>query len=338
MREPDFWWQKPGLAARLLSPLAWIYGAVSGWRMQQAGFRAGIPVVCIGNFTLGGTGKTPSAIAVATLLAAEGETPFFLTRGYGGSLAGPVQVDLAQHRAADVGDEPLLLARQAPTVVARERAAGAAFAQASGATIIIMDDGLQNPSLHKDLSIAVVDGRRGFGNGYVFPAGPLRAPLATQTARIHAVLIVGTGSGAGAVAEYARAAGLAVMSARLEPAPEALRAIGSREVLAFAGIGDPEKFFTTLASAGIETKIKESFADHHPYSENEAARILARCEADALVAVTTEKDLVRLSGQDGARGRLAAAAKTIPVALVVDNPDMLRGLLREALRVRRLTR
>jgi tetraacyldisaccharide 4'-kinase len=338
MREPDFWWQKRGLVARLLSPLAWIYGAIAAWRMRRTGFRAGIPVICVGNFTLGGTGKTPSAIAIAKLLAAGGEKPVFLTRGYGGRLAGPVQVDPALHRAADVGDEPLLLARHRPTIVARDRAAGAAFAQVSGATVIVMDDGLQNPSLHKDLSIAVVDGRRGFGNGSVFPAGPLRAPLTTQTAHIHAVLIVGTGPGTGPVVEHARAAGHPVLSARLEPASEALQAIGSRKVLAFAGIGDPEKFFSTLASAGIVTTIEESFADHHPYSEDEATRILARCEADALVAVTTEKDLARLAGQDGARGRLAAAAKAVPVTLVSDETEMLRKLLREALTARLLPR
>jgi tetraacyldisaccharide 4'-kinase len=194
-----------------------------------------------------------------------------------------------------------------------------------------MDDGLQNPSLHKDLAIAVVDGRRGFGNARVFPSGPLRAPLAAQFAKVHALLVVGKGTGASAIIDVARAYDRPVLHARLEPAPEALKVLVRRKALAFAGIGDPEKFFMTLASAGIEAKIEESFADHHPYSEDEAARILARCEAERLVPVTTEKDVARLTGQDGARGRLAAAAKAVPVSLVPDDPETLRKFLRETL-------
>jgi tetraacyldisaccharide 4'-kinase len=335
MREPDFWWRKPGLAAWLLSPVALIYGTIAGWRMRRAGFQADVPVICVGNFTLGGTGKTPSAIALAKLLAARGETPFFLTRGYGGRRAGPIRVDPAQHRASDVGDEPLLLARAMPTIVSRDRAAGAVFAQSAGASIIIMDDGLQNPSLRKDLSIAVVDARRGLGNAFVFPAGPLRAPLSTQLARVQAILVIGTGEGIGPVAELARTHGLPLLRAHLEPAPDTARTIAGQEALAFAGIGDPEKFFVTLAAAGIEATVRQSFADHHPYTEEEAASILALCADKTLVPVTTEKDIARLSGQDGARGRLAAAAKALPVALVPDEPDVLRKLLDGALSARR---
>jgi tetraacyldisaccharide 4'-kinase len=335
MREPDFWWQKPGIASWLLSPFALIYGAVAGSRMRRAGFRAGIPVICVGNFTLGGTGKTPSAIAIANLLAAKGQKPFFLTRGYGGQLRGPIRVDPSLHRASDVGDEPLLLARHMPTIVARDRAAGAAFAQAAGATVIVMDAGLQNPSLHKDLSIAVVDARRGLGNGYVFPAGPLRAPLVAQLAQVQAMLMVGEGTGAAPLADLGRARGLPILRARLEPARDTLKAIGALPVFAFAGIGDPEKFFMTLAAAGITPTIREAFSDHHPYSEQDAQRILARCEADNLVPVTTEKDLARLSGQDGARGQLATAATAIPVTLVPDDSAMLLKLIEGACGPRR---
>lgn len=335
MREPRFWWEKRGIAALLLSPLALVYGTIAGWRMRRAGFKPDIPVICIGNFTLGGTGKTPSAIAIAKQLAASGEKPFFLTRGYGGQLAGPVRVDPARHRAADVGDEPLLLARQMPTIVSRDRAAGAAFAQDAGATMIVMDDGLQNPSLRKDLSIAVVDARRGIGNACVFPAGPLRAPLGTQLAQVDAILLVGKGAGAAAVVELARAHGRLLLRARLEPAPDAVKAIGRRKALAFAGIGDPEKFFMTLASAGIEATVEESFPDHHSYTDEDAVRILARCEAKKLFPVTTEKDLARLAGQEGPRGKLAAAATALPVTLVADEPDALRKLLREGVPARR---
>jgi tetraacyldisaccharide 4'-kinase len=335
MREPDFWWRKSGIAAWLLSPLGLIYGAVAGWRMRRAGWRADIPVICVGNFTLGGTGKTPASIAIATLLAARGVTPFFLTRGYGGRLKGPVRVDPRSHRAADVGDEPLLLARAAPTIVSRDRAAGAAFAQAAGASIIVMDDGLQNPSLHKSLSIAVVDARRGLGNAHVFPAGPLRAPIAPQLAMVQAVLVVGTGTGADPVAALARTRGLPVLRARLAPAADAVKALAGRKAFAFAGIGDPEKFYLTLAEAGIDATARQNFADHHPYSEEEAASILARCESEQLVPVTTEKDIARLAGQDGARGRLAAAARPIPVTLVPDDATMLERLLPDALKARR---
>jgi tetraacyldisaccharide 4'-kinase len=332
MREPDFWWRKPGLAAWLLSPLGLIYGAVAGWRMRRSGFRADIPVICVGNFTLGGTGKTPSAIAIARMLAERGATPFFLTRGYGGRLKGPVRVDLSSHRASDVGDEPLLLARAAPTIVSRDRAAGAAFAQAAGASVIVMDDGLQNPSLDKTLSIAVVDGRRGLGNGQVFPAGPLRAPIATQLAMVQAILVVGTGTGAEPVAALARDRGLPALRGRLQPAADAAKALVGRKVFAFAGIGDPEKFYLTLAEAGIDATARQNFADHHQYSEDEAANILARCESEQLVPVTTEKDIARLTGRHGACGRLAAAASAIPVTLVPDDPGMLERLLPDVLK------
>ena len=331
MREPDFWWERPGPLARLVWPISLIYGAIAGWRMNRIGTRAGIPVVCVGNFTHGGTGKTPTAISIAKLLTASGEKPFFLSRGYGGKLAGPLKVDPTRHSAADVGDEPLLLARAAPVIVARDRVKGAAFAKSSGATAIVMDDGLQNPSLAKDLSIAVADGRRGFGNGLVFPAGPLRAPMKAQLGHVRALLLIGKGSGAAQAAEISRTHGCALLRARLEPAPDAIKALGRRKVFAFAGIGDPEKFFTTLASAGIEAQVEESFADHHPYSEADALRILARSESEKLVPVTTEKDLVRLGRTGGACAKLANAAKAIPVSLVCEDADALRRMLREAL-------
>lgn len=337
MREPRFWWHKPGVAAYLLWPVAAIYGAITAARMRRKGLRADIPVICVGNFTLGGTGKTPTAIAIARLLIADGETPFFLTRGYGGRLSGPVRVDPLRHRADDVGDEPLLLAQQAPVIVSRERAAGAALAASCGASVIVMDDGLQNPSLMKDLSIAVADARRGFGNGFVFPSGPLRAPLTDQFGHVKAVLKIGDGAGSAQIDAAAHAQSCPVLSARIEPASDAIKAFtASRsKVYAFAGIGDPDKFYITLINAGINAPVKESFPDHHPYSEDDATRILARCEREKLVPVTTEKDLARLAGRSGACGRLAAVAKAIPVSLVLDDHDTLRALLRGALAARR---
>src|SRR5580658_7826875 len=258
MRKPAFWWQ-PGTGGSL-TPLSALYGAVAGLRMQARGERCPLPVICLGNLTVGGSGKTPAALAVAHLLHAAHQRPFFLSRGYGGRLAGPVRVNPAVHRAAHVGDEPLLLARLAPTVVARDRPAGAKFAQFAGAGVIVMDDGLQNPTLAKDLAIVVIDGRRGIGNGHIIPAGPLRAPLGIQLDHAQAIVVVGPPVGAAAVVERAGRHGLAIFHARLEPDRQVLAAIGRRKVLAFAGIGDPERLFATLTDAGIEVAEHAGFA------------------------------------------------------------------------------
>jgi tetraacyldisaccharide 4'-kinase len=329
MREPSFWWEKPGLVSRLLWPAGYIYGEVAARRMRQRGHSAGIPVICVGNFTLGGTGKTPTAIALVRWLAGMNEKPFVLTRGYGGKLAGPLQVEPRTHLASDVGDEPLLLARHAPVIVAHDRAAGAALGKAEGATIIVMDDGLQNPSLKKDFVLAVVDGRRGIGNASVFPAGPLRAPLATQLDCVNAILVVGKGSGVAQIAAIAREYHRPLFHARLEPKADAVKAVGRKKVLAFAGIGDPEKFFSTLAAAGIEAMAEESFPDHHVYTPEDAERLLARADAEKLVPLTTEKDLARLAGSSGALATLRARAKDLPVTLVIDDEEALRKLIRK---------
>jgi tetraacyldisaccharide 4'-kinase len=316
MRAPGFWWRKSGATAALLSPLAAIYGAVAGRRLAQNGERAGVPVICIGNPTVGGAGKTPTAIAVARLLIGAGERPAFLTRGYGGKLSGPVRLETS-HTAADVGDEPLLLARVAPTVVSRDRVAGARHALAADATVIVMDDGFQNPALAKDLSILVIDGARGIGNGHVIPAGPLRAPLVPQLERAHAILIVGDGAGA------VPATKLPTFHARLAPDRAELANLGGRRVLAFAGIGDPQKFFATLAAAGVNAQIQRGFADHHRYRADEAAALLAEAERHDLTLLTTEKDLARLQG-DPALTALAARVHVLPVELIVSEQDDFR--------------
>jgi tetraacyldisaccharide 4'-kinase len=321
MREPAFWWRPAGPAAALLSPLGAIYGAAASWRMAQPGRAAGVPVICVGNLTLGGAGKTPAAIAVAQILDAAGRRPFVLSRGYGGRLAGPVRVDPQAHGAADVGDEPLLLARVAPTIVARDRVAGAQAARSAGADVIVMDDGFQNPSLKKDLSLVVVDGRGGIGNGHVFPAGPLRAPLDAQLARASALLVIGEPSGAEAV--LAAAPGLQVFQGRLEPDAQAVAALRPHKVLAFAGIGDPEKFFGTLTEAGIDVRARQAFADHHRFSGAEAADLIVRARRDGLALVTTEKDLARLKGEAGLRA-LAEQARALPVRLVANEADAFR--------------
>src|ERR1700751_1947092 len=248
MQAPRFWWQ-PGRGL-LLSPLAALYGTAAWLRMRRPGRSVGVPVICLGNLTVGGAGKTPAAFEVGRLLLAAHERPYFLSRGYGGRLAGPARVDPARHPPAAVGDEPLLLARLAPTIVSRDRVAGAEAAHRDGATVIVMDDGFQNPSLTKDLSVVLVDGRRGIGNGRVVPAGPLRAPLEAQLENAHAIVVVGTPQGAAAVVESAKRLGVAIFHARLVPDAAMIAAIGSRPVLAFAGIGHPDKLLATLIDAG----------------------------------------------------------------------------------------
>jgi tetraacyldisaccharide 4'-kinase len=327
MREPAFWWRKSG--GSLLAPFAALYGAVAWGRIQAQGKPAGVPVICLGNLTVGGAGKTPAALAVAHLLLAARERPFFLSRGYGGKLAGPVRVDPSFHRAADVGDEPLMLARLAPTIVARDRVAGARAARSGGASVIVMDDGFQNPSLNKDLAILVVDGRRGIGNGRVIPAGPLRAPLEIQIARAQAIVVVGPPDGAAKILDTARRYGVTVFHGRLEADRNSLAALGKRKVLAFAGIGNPEKFFATLTEAGIDVAARSSFPDHHRYTAAEAQGLIARAQAENLVLITTEKDHVRLAG-DPALAALKAHASALPVRLVIDEQDQFRQMVLNA--------
>jgi tetraacyldisaccharide 4'-kinase len=320
---PSFWWDEPGTAATVLAPVGAVYGAVAAIRLRQTGERAGVPVICIGNPTLGGSGKTPTALALARLLIEHGERPFLLSRGYGGRLAGPVRVDTQHHRADDVGDEPLLLARGAPTIIARDRVAGARAARKAGASLIVLDDGFQNPSLTKDLSILVIDGRRGVGNGRVFPAGPLRAALAAQLERAQAALLIGEAPAGAAAAMEAQARGLTLFRGRLVPDAASAAALTGSRVLAFAGIGDPEKFFATLRDAGIDIAVARGFPDHHRFTAQEASALVAEAERAGLTLVTTEKDLVRLTHKR-ALAALAARSRALPVALQIEEEDRFR--------------
>jgi tetraacyldisaccharide 4'-kinase len=310
----------------LLAPLAGIYGAVAAARLQSPGRQAGLPVICVGNLTVGGAGKTPTALAVAKLLLAHRERPFFLSRGYGGRLAGPVEVNPSSHRAADVGDEPLMLARLAPTIVSRDRVAGVQAARRGGATVIVMDDGFQNSSLAKDIALIVIDGSRGIGNGRVIPAGPLRAPMRTQIARADALLVIGQGTAAAPTLEVAARRGISIFHGRLEPDRNTINALSGRKVLAFAGIGDPEKFFKTLTDSGVEIAERQSFPDHHRYTPDEADALLLRANAARLILLTTEKDLARLSGE-AKLAALASRARALPVHLVVDEADQFRNMV-----------
>ena len=329
MREPAFW-RRGGALAQLLAPASLLYGAVANARMRRGGEHAGVPVLCVGNLTQGGTGKTPTALTLAKLLLARSLKPFFLTRGYGGNDAGPIVVQ-AGHTAREVGDEALILARLAPTVVARDRAAGAIAAVNAGAGVIIMDDGFQNPAIEKDFSLVVVDGDRGIGNGRVFPAGPLRASLDAQLARAHGLLVVGSiSANTRQLVGRARAAGLPVLTGQLVPDPGAVAALRGKKVLAYAGIGNPARFFATLSNNGIAVSQMRTFDDHHAYSADEAADLVGTATADRLTLVTTEKDIARMRGDD-ALAALARASNVLPVTMAFDDEAALRRDVIDAL-------
>jgi tetraacyldisaccharide 4'-kinase len=328
MRAPAFWWKAPGLSALALAPAGAIYGAVAGARMTKRGVKAPVPVICIGDPTVGGAGKTPTAIAVAKLLRTKGETPFFLTRGYGGRATGPLVIDPASHSAEQVGDEPLLLAASAPVVVSADRVAGAQLAAKSGASVIVMDDGFQNPALAKDVSLLVIDAASGVGNNLVFPAGPLRAPLGTQINRAQGIVLIGAGDAGEEIARRAVAKGKVVLRGRIEPDVSALGPV--REVFAFAGIGRPEKFFSTLESSGCTVVERRAFPDHHVFSVAEARELLDFARLENLVLVTTEKDLARMRRNPGL-AELAATSRALPVTLKFDDEDAVKNVLRKAL-------
>ncbi|MBR0696827.1 tetraacyldisaccharide 4'-kinase [Bradyrhizobium lablabi] len=306
MREPAFWHRPSSWESYLLRPLAAIYGAIAARRMRHAGVEAGIPVLCVGNYHVGGAGKTPTVLALARLLRELDEVPVVLSRGYGGSSRGPVKVDPDSHTATDVGDEPLMMAAILPVVIARDRAAGVALARAQGASVILMDDGFQNPSIAKDAALIVIDGTRGLGNGEVIPAGPLRAPLKSQLARTDALIVVGDGEAAKTVAAEIAASGKPVLAAHLRPDETSLAALRGKRVLAFAGIGDPARFFNTLQASGIAVVQSRAFADHHPFTKSELDALIADAGRDALTLVTTEKDIARLRGVDGLPAKVQA--------------------------------
>jgi tetraacyldisaccharide 4'-kinase len=309
MRAPNFWKHK-GIVAHLLAPLGALHGASIAFKAAHASpYRAPMPVICIGNLTAGGSGKTPVAIALGRMLQARGKAPVFLTRGYGGKAGAPLLVK-PYHTARIAGDEALLLARTAPTIVSRDRAIGAAKAAEEKADVLVMDDGFQNFSLAKDLSLVVVDGGGGFQNGMVLPAGPLREPVAQGLSRADAVVIVGGGT-----PDLAGYAG-PVLRAHLAPLPNNL---AGRKVFAFAGIGRPQKFYDTLRATGAFVQGTQDFADHHFYDAQDLQGL--RDQARGHPMVTTEKDLVRIAPEQ--RQGIAALA----VEARFDDPAALETLL-----------
>lgn len=314
MKTPGFWAHR-GLVARLLRPFGFITRYATARRVRQVGQSVGIKVICVGNASVGGAGKTQVALDI--LMRMQGR-PFALTRGYGGALAGPVLVRRGVHTAVEVGDEALLLAEAAPTIKAHDRVAGARLALAEGATAIIMDDGLQNPYLHKDLSLLVIDGGYGFGNGLLLPAGPLREPVASAAGRCRAAVLIGDDE-TGALQQLPP--DMPVLRASL--LPDCVMPLGRCPVIAFAGIGRPDKFFRSVLSLGAELVSRHAYPDHYVYEAHDATELLSEAADKGAKLVTTAKDFVKLPSN------LKAACLVVRAHLIWENELELDMLLEE---------
>lgn len=327
---PPFWWTKADWRAWGLAPISLIYGWVAGRRMRRAR-RASVPVpvICVGNFTVGGAGKTPTAIAIARAAKAKGLKPGFLSRGYGGTLDVTTVVDPGHHRAEAVGDEALLLCRETLTVISRTRVDGAMKLVEEGADLIIMDDGFQSARLTLDFALVVVDTIRGIGNGHLVPGGPVRAPIAEQMRQLSAILKVGNGEAADRLVRQAARAGKQIYVATL--APRRNEDIAGKHLLAFAGIADPQKFYRTTRELGGLIMQTRDFPDHHYFTEDEISDLLDDAAKEDLTLVTTAKDAVRLAGHHGRTAELRQKASVVEVDMAFDDAHAPQKIIETAI-------
>lgn len=326
---PPWWWQNPGWQSWALAPLAALWGRAAAARMDaEPSHAVPVPVICIGNFVAGGAGKTPTVEFMARYLADQRLKPGILSRGHGGAITNATVVNPNHHNAHDVGDEALLHAAHTPTVVSVDRPRGADLLLEQGCNIILMDDGFQNPSLRKDYNLVVIDSKRGLGNGFAIPAGPLRVPLKRQLLHADAVLIIGDDEAGYKIVRSVARAGKPVFHASVKAINPA--AVSGKQLFAFAGIADPTKFFDTLGSLNCEVRDRQSFGDHHYYTDEECAELIQRAKDQKLELVTTTKDHIRLTGMGAAQNKLAKAAIPLPIALVAEDPAVPARILRKA--------
>jgi tetraacyldisaccharide 4'-kinase len=326
MKAPRFW-NASGLLGFLLAPLGLVYDLAVRLRFVfTKSRRVAKPVICVGNFTLGGAGKTPAVIYIAERLKQWGETPFILTRGYGGRIRGPHRVELESDQAEDVGDEALLLARVAPTIIGGDRSASAEMAILLGASVLVLDDGMQNPALKKNLNLALIDAQSGFGNRLVFPAGPLRGALSWQKQIADTVVMIDAGARHASLNNFNHSN---VMSAHLQPQNSDW--LKGARVLAFCGIGNPEKFRTTLRQLGATIVHFEAYPDHYIYHARDATHLIERAACDNLTLVTTEKDHVRLQDYSETRAQLAGLANIVAIKFTPTDTGKFDSLLKAAL-------
>lgn len=317
---PGFWARKPGLAADLLLPFSAAWDVAGRLRRGLAHpYRAPVPVICVGNLVAGGAGKTPVTLELAAWLAARGVAVNVVSRGYGGRLAGPCKVDASRHHFSEVGDEALLLAARVPSWIARDRAAGIAAAAGAGAEIVLLDDGFQNPTVHKTLSLIVIDAAYGFGNGRVMPAGPLRENLDRGLDRADALILLATDG-------ERRSASLVKIDEKRPVVPAILAPVrgerfAGQRVLAFAGIGRPAKFFATLRTLGADVVAERSYPDHHAFGERDIAALRSAADRARAQLVTTAKDFVRLPAA------VRVDIEVLEVEVRWPDPDALAGLL-----------
>ncbi|EFL88574.1 tetraacyldisaccharide 4'-kinase [Ahrensia sp. R2A130] len=329
MSDAPSWWYRPGgVAAWALSPFSAIFGHIGAMRMAAPPKAVSrLPVLCVGNFVAGGAGKTPTAIAIAKQVRAMGLRPGFLSRGYGSNAKGAVLVDVKVHNSRDVGDEPMILALYATTVVCADRVAGAALLQSCDVDFIIMDDGFQNPTLRKDMNVVVVDGGRGVGNGFPMPSGPLRATLAKQMTMADRILLIGSGAASGDVVRRAARMAKPIMQADIA-VRQGERFDGSK-VMAFCGLADPEKFFATLKALGADVVEEQAFGDHHAYSAGECRELMSRASELGMPLVTTQKDEVRLVRAGEAQAELRKAIDVLVIDLLFETERTVTSLIED---------